>query len=335
MLVGSALRRGSDRLAGAVLLLCVCMCDADTTPTVATLLSDADGSFGRGEYSAAIRIYGLAIDLDPKASLLYTKRAAAYIASRQGSLALRDLNSAIEQDNTFTTGYIHRGKVHRQMCNTVSAKNDFAKVLELKPGHKTATSEMALVGQVEGLLAIVTHRFEANQLDGKEAELQQLFDIAQDCTPAQLLEARLAMRREDWEQVIAITGRLLKVGGVMGFACMGMRGACMGMGGVCMGIIRGACMGMRGACMGMRDACMGMRSACMGMIAGMQPSCRFCNKMSVPCAQADPSNLPALVARGQGYFYAGDDDLAKRHFGEALNHDPDYKDARDAFNKVG
>ena len=83
---------------------------------VAALLKDADAAFSRGEYNMAIRHYTSAIELDPKASVLYTKRAAAYMSSRQGSQALRDLNVAIENDATFVQGYIHRGKLHRQMC---------------------------------------------------------------------------------------------------------------------------------------------------------------------------------------------------------------------------
>lgn len=55
-------------------------------------------------------------DLDPRASVLYTKRAAAYMSLRQASQALRDLNKAIENDDAFVQGYIHRGKLHRQMC---------------------------------------------------------------------------------------------------------------------------------------------------------------------------------------------------------------------------
>ena len=87
---------------------------------VAALLKDADAAFSRGEYNAAIRHYTTAIELDPKASVLYTKRAAAYMSSRQGSQALRDLNHAIEHDSSNTGSYIHRGKLHRQMCKCVT-----------------------------------------------------------------------------------------------------------------------------------------------------------------------------------------------------------------------
>ena len=48
----------------------------------------------------------------------------------------------------------------------------------------------------------------------------------------------------------------------------------------------------------------------------------------------EPSNLQALVLRGQGYFYSGDHDLAKRHYGEALKYDPDHKEAKAEFSKV-
>ena len=46
------------------------------------------------------------------------------------------------------------------------------------------------------------------------------------------------------------------------------------------------------------------------------------------------SVVQALVIRGQGYFYSGDHDLAKRHYGEALKYDPDYKEAKTEFSKV-
>lgn len=226
---------------------------------VGAFLKDGDSAFGRGEYNMAIRLYTSAIEVDPKASLFYTKRAAAYIASRQSSQGLKDLNRAIENDEAFVQGYLHRGKLHRQMCSTAAAQRDFLKVLELRPGHKTATSELQESQKVEALLAALEFKFEKNELDGIQSDLQTLFDVAQDCVKAQLMDAKLHLLRNDWDQVVVTTGRLLK---------------------------------------------------------------------------SDPSNLQALVMRGQGYFYAGDHDMAKRHFGEALKHDPDYKQARAEFGKV-
>lgn len=50
--------------------------------------------------------------------------------------------------------------------------------------------------------------------------------------------------------------------------------------------------------------------------------------------KAEPGNLKALLIRGQAYFYMNDNDMAKRHFGEALKYDPDYEAARKEFNRV-
>lgn len=77
------------------------------------LLKEGDAAFARGEYQNAIRSYTAAIELDPTTALLYTKRAAAHISLRQHAQALNDLDKALDLDNNFTQGYLHRGKLHR------------------------------------------------------------------------------------------------------------------------------------------------------------------------------------------------------------------------------
>lgn len=59
----------------------------------------------------------LRAETDSKSPLLYTKRAAAYAGMRQQAQALRDLNAAVElEGGSFTQAWLHRGKLHRQMC---------------------------------------------------------------------------------------------------------------------------------------------------------------------------------------------------------------------------
>ena len=50
--------------------------------------------------------------------------------------------------------------------------------------------------------------------------------------------------------------------------------------------------------------------------------------------KGQPSNVQALILRGKSYFYIDDLDMAKRHFGEALKHDPDHQQAKAQFSKV-
>lgn len=46
-------------------------------------------------------------------ALFYAKRAAAYTSLKKLGQALRDLDAALEVDGNYTTGYLHRGKLHR------------------------------------------------------------------------------------------------------------------------------------------------------------------------------------------------------------------------------
>lgn len=46
-------------------------------------------------------------------ALFYAKRAAAYLSLKRLGQALRDLDSALEVDGNYSTGYLHRGKLHR------------------------------------------------------------------------------------------------------------------------------------------------------------------------------------------------------------------------------
>lgn len=41
-----------------------------------------------------------------------------------------------------------------------------------------------------------------------------------------------------------------------------------------------------------------------------------------------PGDLEALLLRGRAYYFLGEHDLAKRHFGEALKYDPDHEASR-------
>jgi len=45
--------------------------------------------------------------------LFYAKRAAAYQSVKKLGQALRDLDAALEVDGNYSTGYLHRGKLHR------------------------------------------------------------------------------------------------------------------------------------------------------------------------------------------------------------------------------
>jgi DnaJ family protein C protein 3 len=85
------------------------------------------------------RHYTEALEIDGSSPLIYTKRAAAYLAMKKQKEAIRDLGKALELDPKMVQAMLSRGKIHRMLGNFNSAEEDFKSVLSIKPGHKTAT----------------------------------------------------------------------------------------------------------------------------------------------------------------------------------------------------
>ncbi|KAG2501822.1 hypothetical protein HYH03_000321 [Edaphochlamys debaryana] len=218
-------------LLGLIAYLEPCLAD------VAQFLKLGDTAFSNSEYTSAIRHYSSAIDLQSTVPLLYTKRAAAYISLRSLSQALRDLNKAVELDAGFVQGYIHRGKLQRQMCAYDAADRDFQRVLEIKPGQKVAEQELersraarskyeavqraAAQAEAERAARAAAQGDQAQddasraqrgaeQLDRIRPTLDSLYEDSPDCIKAQVLEAQLMFTAEQYENVVAITGRIVK-----------------------------------------------------------------------------------------------------------------------------
>jgi DnaJ family protein C protein 3 len=60
-----------------------------------------------------VQLYSSALEADSSVPLFYAKRAAAYQSLNKLGQALRDLDAALEVDGNYSTGYLHRGKLHR------------------------------------------------------------------------------------------------------------------------------------------------------------------------------------------------------------------------------
>ncbi|MEW5304289.1 MAG: hypothetical protein WDW38_011073 [Sanguina aurantia] len=163
------------------------------------------------EYNAAVRHYTSAIDKGPAAPLLFTKRAAAFISMRQQAQALKDLDSALQLDATFVQGFILRGKLLRQSCSLEAAEVDFQTVLKLRPGQKVALKEVDSTRLVAKLLGVLRSMpLTVGSADVVKEALRQLYEEAPDCLPALLVEMQVSTLHEDWDSVVALTGKVLK-----------------------------------------------------------------------------------------------------------------------------
>lgn len=94
------------------------------------------------------------------------------------------------------------------MCSLASAKLDFEKVIELKPSHSQAARELAALNELGAAVADLESLADRAAAAGgsiDQALAQQLLDrvykSAPDCIVAQLLEAKLQMAQQNYEEV--------------------------------------------------------------------------------------------------------------------------------------
>jgi DnaJ family protein C protein 3 len=154
-------------------------------------------------------------------ALFYAKRAAAYTSLKKLGQALRDLDAALEVDGNYTTGYLHRGKLHRQMCSIEDAKSDFQNVIKLKPTHSAAAKELAALSDLQAAFEQLQMLQQVHagaaaaggplpDVSAARQVLDKVYGMAPDCIPAQLLDAQLEMLAGNYEQAIAATGKIVK-----------------------------------------------------------------------------------------------------------------------------
>lgn len=176
-----------------------------------SFLQAGDAALSRGEVSAAIRNYGEFIKQNPSTGLGYTKRAAAYLQQRKYREAKKDLDSAVDADPTFLQGYLHRGRLLRQMCSFDGAIKDFKKLLELKPEHKSAEKEMKSTEEARKGLAKAKTMVESGNAEAAEKHLDDVvLTLAPDCREARMMKVEMLMHRKDYTGAVVETGKILK-----------------------------------------------------------------------------------------------------------------------------
>ncbi|XP_002974188.2 dnaJ protein P58IPK homolog B [Selaginella moellendorffii] len=173
-------------------------------------LKSGDESFSNREYFAAIRHYTSFIEIDPDASIGYSKRAAAYIQQKRYKDALRDLDKLVDIDPSYVNGYLQRSQVLRQTCELDEAESVVSKALGMKPGHAGAKKELSMVTQAKDALKQVESSYENNDFTKAEEHLEVLLSLSPDCSKARFLRARILLKKKDYAGVVGETGFILK-----------------------------------------------------------------------------------------------------------------------------
>ncbi|KAL6752449.1 DnaJ-like protein [Haematococcus lacustris] len=178
--------------------------------SIAQFLQNGDAAVARGAYRDALSEFTRAIDIDSSSPLLHIKRAAVYITLRQQAQALKDLDIAIQLDPANVAGYLNRGKLLKQSCEIDAATRDFMTVLAHRPDQKAAIKELELLQGLRHNLEEAQRLFDSGYTHGARNALAKVQETSSDCIEALLLDAQLLAAADEHEQVVAVTGRLLK-----------------------------------------------------------------------------------------------------------------------------
>lgn len=108
----------------------------------------ARSQLGLGKFDEAKETFGIVIDYDATlAPSAYVNRAYIYELQHNYDAAMRDYNSAIEEDETISYLYMARGRLSlRHMNDTASAYRDFEHVLEIDTVPYASCRQYALAG---------------------------------------------------------------------------------------------------------------------------------------------------------------------------------------------
>ncbi|KAF9350912.1 hypothetical protein BGX34_000915 [Mortierella sp. NVP85] len=95
------------------------------------------------DYAEAVRLYGLAINLNPNNAVYYANRAAAYSQMGDHQNAIKDSLKAAEVDPKYSKAYSRLGHAYFSVGKYKEAVTAYEKGLELEPENQTMKSSLA------------------------------------------------------------------------------------------------------------------------------------------------------------------------------------------------
>ncbi|KAG1734694.1 phosphoprotein phosphatase [Suillus paluster] len=108
----------------------------------AKIKAEANQAFASHDFVEAIRLYSLAIELNPLDATYWCNRAAARTKLEEYGFALADASKAIEVDPKYAKAYYRRATCYLQIAKPQLAIADFKKVVVLEPGNKVVQSQL-------------------------------------------------------------------------------------------------------------------------------------------------------------------------------------------------
>ena len=114
---------------------------------------NANNCFKINDFDGAIKIYSKLLKFDNNNNifnaLILSNRALCYYKKKDYFEALHDINESIKLNNKYYKSFQRRANINIQLKNSLDAKNDLKKVLELDPYNKDAFKLLKSIEQEE------------------------------------------------------------------------------------------------------------------------------------------------------------------------------------------
>lgn len=198
-------------ITAAILLLNdVVLGSSDAQANVGKIRASADIAFQKGEIDQALKLWEEVIELEPENDSNYYKRYRVYIRQQKYKQALQDLSSAIAINAKDENTLAHRAKLNLKMGRCSESMNDFASLARLNAGHKDLERHKDAIQCHQALSRAKTFEEQQNWSQAKEA-LSMALRVAENSPSLFLQRAWMYLRLEDQFEVVADTGKVLKV----------------------------------------------------------------------------------------------------------------------------
>ncbi len=103
-----------------------------------------NAAFKGGDHAEAIKLYTLALELDPDNAVLFSNRSAAYLASGDAkSKALVDANKCVDLRPDWGKGYSRKGAAEHALGRFDAAIATFKNALRMDPSDKSLIAGLA------------------------------------------------------------------------------------------------------------------------------------------------------------------------------------------------
>jgi len=127
----------------------------------------AEAHFDKGDFKESIRLYSIAIELDPQNASYIAQRGVAFFHYGKNEEALYDLDLALRLEPTNPFRYASRAFILSNLNRIDEAIADYKKTIELDPEDSIAYNNLGLLEEKKGYRKSARKNFKkADELEG-------------------------------------------------------------------------------------------------------------------------------------------------------------------------